>query len=268
MDPDLKDITKVPGTPVGIIVTAMILGVALIYYAVLSSMGPSRKMEELSGTYGKATTGDQKINEKIYSDSAFLALIREKSFLQSRTLMAQTDSIYLTINLPDSSADVEISGVTVYTAKISEYRMSGILSKGRRDIIYSMLSQPLTIENSISSIRKEPLMIKTAPKDTSEYQPDVIPDTSLVEPVNVIFEMNNGIRIYVYQQEVNDEAGRSHTFRFDMNQRLKDTWASLRSAAVFKIPEYHPFIKIKIPRQDAKIIYRALPRKGQIGIYT
>jgi len=33
-------------------------------------------------------------------------------------------------------------------------------------------------------------MIKMAPKDTSEYKPDIMPDTSITEPVNYILEMN------------------------------------------------------------------------------
>lgn len=252
--------------PVTIIVIAIVTCVFLLYYIVMTSLGPGRKMNELSMEFGpKAAEG---VNTAMYSDSAYLALTREKAFLQSRTLMAQTDSIYLTLDLPDSLANVEISGVTVYSAKISKYNMSSILSKGDRNVIYSLLSQPLVIQDASSSIRKEPLMIKIAPKDTSEYQPDVMPDTSVVEPVNFILRMNNGLRIYVYQQEENDEAGKSHTFRFDLDQRLRDTWSAVKSVAVFKVPEYHPYIKIRIPREDARIIYRALPRNGQIGIYS
>ncbi len=62
-----------------------------------------------------------------------------------------------------------------------------------------MLSSPMTIVNDIATIKKEPLMIKMAPKDTSEFKPDIIPDTSDYEPVNYILEMDNGIRIFVYQ---------------------------------------------------------------------
>lgn len=266
MDSELKNMSNEQGLPVSIIVVAIIACVFLLYYAIMTSLGPGRKMNELSGAYTpKLAEG---VNTAIFYDSAWLALTREKSFLQSRTLMAQTDSIYLTINLPDSSANVEISGVTVYSARISDYSMSSILRKGDRNVIYSLLSQPLQIEDALSSIRKEPLMIKIAPKDTSEYQPDVMPDTSIVEPVNFMLKMNNGLRIYVYQEEEGDGTGKSHTFRFDLNQRLRDTWSSVKSVAVFRVPEYHPFIKIRIPREDAKIIYRALPRNGQIGIYS
>jgi hypothetical protein len=36
---------------------------------------------------------------------------------------------------------------------------------------------------------------------------------------------------------------------------------------LFRIPEYHPSIRLRIHRSDAKIIYRALPEHGQIGVY-
>jgi hypothetical protein len=111
-------------------------------------------------------------------------------------------------------------------------------------------------------------MIKIAPKDTSEYQPDVMPDTSIVEPVNFVLRMNNGLRIYVYQEEEDGDKGKGHTMRFDMSERLKDTWQSMKRVAMFRVPEYHPYLKIRIPREDARIIFRALPRNGQIGIYS
>jgi len=36
---------------------------------------------------------------------------------------------------------------------------------------------------------------------------------------------------------------------------------------VFKVPDYHPFIRIRVPRADAKIIYRAIPKYGQITVF-
>jgi hypothetical protein len=41
----------------------------------------------------------------------------------------------------------------------------------------------------------------------------------------------------------------------------------LKKVFLFKVPEYHPFIKIRIPASDARIIYRALPLQGQTGLY-
>jgi hypothetical protein len=111
-------------------------------------------------------------------------------------------------------------------------------------------------------------MIKMAPKDTSEYKPDIMPDTSIAEPVNYILEMNRGIRIYVYQEEHAKLADRISQFEFDLKDRLRDTWSSLKRVAVFKVPEYHLFIKMRLPRTDAKIIYRSLPKSGQIAVFS
>ncbi len=55
--------------------------------------------------------------------------------------------------------------------------------------------------------------------------------------------------------------------KFDLTNRLEDTWSALKRVAGFKVPEYHPFIKIRLSRADAKIIYRAVPRNGQIAIF-
>jgi hypothetical protein len=54
---------------------------------------------------------------------------------------------------------------------------------------------------------------------------------------------------------------------FDIKERLRDTWRDLKSIILLKVPEYHPFIKLRLPRDDAKIIYRAIPKNGQIAVY-
>jgi hypothetical protein len=80
--------------------------------------------------------------------------------------------------------------------------------------------------------------------------------------------MKGGLRIYVYQKEnikIND---RISQFKFDLNDKLRDTWSALKRVATMKVPEYHPFIKIKLPRTDAKIIYRSIPKNGQIAVFS
>ncbi len=251
----------------GMFIIIILLLVIVVYYTVMSLLSPGEKMKELTAEFANKQKGKTKVDERIFSDSTYLKLLKEKAFLQSRNLMAATDSIYLTINLPDSTVNLEISGVVVHTAKIAHLKMSRILEKGNEFIISSMLSAPLTTANDISSIRKEPFMISMAPKDTSEYQPDVIPDTADYEPVSYILNMNNGIRIYFYQDDELNAGTRIHIFFFDLHDRLLNTLSSIKRAIVLKIPEYHPFIKIWINRADAKIIYRAIPRHGQVGVY-
>jgi hypothetical protein len=144
---------------------------------------------------------------------------------------------------------------------------SKIFSKGDENLMLSLMSTPFTIARDYATIKKEPVMIKMAPKDTSEYKPDIMPDTSLTEPVNYILEMTDGTRLYVCQQETENATDRKSLFLFDLNYRFRDAWSCMKSILSFKIPEYHLFIKIYLPRSDAKIIYRAIPKYGQVGLY-
>ena len=247
-----------------ILVTLLLL--FLVYYTIMSARAPANKLADIKKDYSSLT--DKKdVDKKMLTDSTYLSLIKERAFLQSRIIMAETDSIYLTINFADSTINLEISGVVVHYTKMQGFSASSILTQGNENIITAMLSTPLTIESDLSTIKKEPVMIKMAPKDTSEYKPDIMPDTSLTEPVNYIFYMTNGIRIYVSQTESDKKEDRKMAFWFDLKDRLGQTRDALKKVAVLKVPDYHPYIKIKIPRADAKIIYRAIPKKGQIAIF-
>jgi hypothetical protein len=241
--------------------------VFIAWFTILSAMAPSRKLDEMKKEFSTALPDKKDGGEKIRTDSAYLNLVKERAFLQSRIIMAETDSIYLTIDLPDSLINLEISGVVVHKATISSYKASSILLKGNENIISAMLATPFTISSDLATIKKEPVMLKMAPKDTSEYKPDMMPDTSIAEPVNYILEMTDGTRIYVYQQEDDKRADRVAAFRFDLDDRMDLAKKALRRVVAMKVPEYHPYIKIRLPRADAKIIYRALPKNGQIAVF-
>ena len=257
-----------PSGKVTFIITISIISVFIIYYSVMSMISPIRKLEEIKNEFGAKTAEKNDVGQKILMDSTYLKLLKEKAFLQSRIAMAQTDSIYLTLDLADSTANIEISGVVVHKSKMKSLKTSKILTAGNENVILSMLATPFTISHAFATIKKEPVMIKMAPKDTSEYKPDIMPDTSITEPVNYILEMKGGIRIYVYQEENVKFSDRISHFSFDFNDRLRDTWSALKSVAFLKVPEYHPFIKIRLPRTEAKIIYRAIPKNGQIAVFS
>jgi len=239
----------------------------LVYFTIMSVMSPGKKLDEIRTKYGLEQTTKNKIDERFYSDSVYMKMVRQKAFLQARISMAETDSVYMTLNLADSTANLEISGVAVHSAKIREIKTSRILRSGNEYAISVMLSSPMNVISDFATIKKEPLMIKMAPKDTSEFKPDIIPDTSDYEPVNYILEMDNGVRIFVYQDTDTITSDKNNLFIFDLSDRLRNTWSSLKSMARFRVPEYHPFIRIRLPKADAKIFYRATPRHGQIAVY-
>jgi len=248
-------------------ITGALLILFLVYYLVMGLLSPSRKLAEINQEYGYKDSEKSKIDERFLNDSAFIAINREKSFYQARVNMAESDSICLALNLPDSTAFLEINGVTVHKIKLSEIKVSKVLRNADEYAITSMLSVPFIIEDDLSTIRKEPVMIKIAPKDTSEYKPDILPDTTRSEPVNYIIYLMGGIRLYIYQNTNDLEKGRFSVFTFDLNNKLRDVIGNLRSMVGFKVPEYHPYIRLRMQKSDARILYRALPKHGMISVF-
>jgi len=265
MEPETEN--KISGRTIALISIAAVFVLFIIYYSVMMMLSPGKKYSEIRKEFGIDSTEKTRMDNPVFSDSTYLKLLKEKAFLQSRMIMAETDSIYLTLNLSDSTAHLEISGVSVHEAKFSEMETSKIFIKGDENLILSLMANPFTIAKDWATIKKEPVMIKMAPKDTSEYKPDIMPDTSVTEPVNYILEMTDGTRIYVCQQENEKPDDRRSQLHFDREYRIRDAWSCMKSILHFRIPDYHLFIKIYLPRSDAKIIYRAIPKYGQVGLY-
>ncbi len=238
----------------------------ILWYGVLSMLGPERKLAEIRNEYGKSGNEGLKVGEWIRTDPEYLKLVKEKEHLRAKVAMASTDSVYFVVNLSDSTGSLEISGVRVYSAQISRIRASRILRKGDVPAVTEYLSGPLNIIREYSTVRKEPLMVKKAPRDTSEYIPDIIPDTSYIEPISYILELDRGIRLIVRQEEVDGFRDRFSLYKFDLNDRLRNTWRSFRRIIMFRIPEYQSFISIRLPGEEARTIFRAIPRNGQLTI--
>jgi hypothetical protein len=266
---ETENIKTTSGRKTGFYIVAAILAVFVIYYTVMSLLSPAAKISAANKEFGyqQPEKGAILTDIRILTDSAFAGMNRGKAFYTARITMAETDSLCLALNLADSLATLEIDGVAVHRAKIIRMKISKFFIKADEYAITSILSAPLTVIKDYATIKKEPLMIKMAPKDTSEYKPDIIPDTTNSAAVNYILEMQNGIRLYVYQQEEVRSKGGFNRFLFDLNDRFRNIWDTLKSIMVLKVPEYHPYVKIRMSKADAKIIYRALPRHGQISIY-
>jgi hypothetical protein len=263
-----SEINKRPRGRVFLIIILSLILLFVIYYSVMCMMSPGRKLEVLRAEYAAKSSEKNTLDKQILKDSNYLKLMKEKAFLQSRIAMAESDSGYLTINMADSSANLEICGVVVHKAKMSSLKISKILSETNENAVLSLLSKPFTISGSTATIMKEPVIVQMAPKDTSEYKPDAMPDTTITQATNYILDTNQGVRIYVYQEETDKINERIAQIKFDLDDKLNDTWNSLKSVAAFKVPEYKLFIKIRLPRADAKIFYRAIPKNGQIALFN
>lgn len=247
-------------------IVAGCFGVFVLYYLIMALISPVLKISAINSEFGYKKPENAIVDERIFSDSAYIALTRTKAYNQARIAMAETDSISLSLNLSDSTAILEIKGVAVNISRISRMNITKVLYKADEYALSSMLAVPFTMNRDFSTIKKEPVMLKIAPKDTSEYKPDILPDTTKRESVNYMLEMDNGFRLYVYQDKDEKSGGGLGRFLFDISDRFRNSWDIFKNICIFKVPEYHPSIRISMPKADAKKIYRALPRKGQIAV--
>ena len=246
------------------IITGVALGIFIVYYLVMSVSAVNQTVKAFDDEYFaslKQKEGDT-INQ--CAIPGYIDMIRQKAYLSSQIKMAESDSIGLLINVRDSIIQLLIKGLPVRTVKIDEYDVSPFFQRANQEAIYNLLSSPAVITGMKATFMKDPVTVKIAPRDTSEAVLDVRPDTTDFEAVFFTIETDRNIRFYFEQQEDTINADRRARFFFDLKYRSRNTAATMKAIARFRTPGYQPYIKIWIPKAEAKIIYRAIPREGMI----
>ena len=246
------------------IITGVVIVIFLILYLVWAVFGVNHTIQVFNEDFLVSAEQEQGDTINMCTVPGYLAQLNEKAFLSSQVAMASTDSIGLLINLPDSVIQLLIKGVPVRSVSISGYDKSPFFSRVNQEALSSMLSSPLTITGMHATFKKDPVNVKIAPRDTSEVQVIDKPDTTDFEAVFYTFDTDQHIRFFFEQEEDTIFIDRLARFFFDLKDRAGNVYSNLRAVALLKAPVYVPYIKIRLPKAEAKIIYRAIPRKGLI----
>ncbi len=247
---------------------AIVFASFLIYYFLLSALASLRWVENANQVYASNISSKTPADPSLFFDSAFISMQKQISNIKAKLKMAEDDSIGLSINLADSSANLEITGVRVHTARINSFKVSRAIRGMEHQALANLLSQPFIISESVSTIAKEPILVKKAPRDSIEAaQTDIIPDSSTIVPVFYSLNFSNGIRLVVLQDIDQSNTGSLNRFWFLLKYRYAQTTNALKDVIRFRVPAYFPTIRITISEADAKIIYRALPVKGNVVIF-
>lgn len=193
-----------------------------------------------------------------------IQVLGKKAYLDARMKMAESDSVRLVINLPDSLIFIEIKGMTVHTVKIIKYKSSGLIQNMPDMVKIDWLSLPFKVLNTYSTIPHEPIVIKHAPADTTEAQnmPETVPEPDDLK-VYFTYETNKNLILHFNQIE---EGKMDGVFL----QRLKRNWKKLRKSVSIMVRFQKSYftlsLELSVSRQDAKTIFRALPNYPQITI--
>ena len=247
-----------------IITGAAALGLFLIYYLVMAVSAVTKTVSDFDNAYFASLEQKEDDTINLCAIPGYIDMIRQKAFLNSQVKMAESDSIGLLVNVRDSIIQLLIKGLPVRTVAINEYDVSPFFHRANQEAIYSMLSTPLTITGMQATFMKDPVSVKIAPKDTSEVVIGEKPDTTDFEAVFFTLETDRNIRFFFEQQEDTIGADRRARFFFDLKDRTRNASATMKAVVRLQTPPYVPYIKIWIPKAEAKIIYRAIPREGMI----
>lgn len=248
----------------GYIIAATAFLIFLIFYVASSVSSVNYAVRTFDESWQESPASNLVDTIDICSIPGYLDLIMEKAFLGAQVKMAASDSIGLLINVRDSVIQLLIKGVPVRTIRIDEYDLSPFFRRVNQEALSDMLSSTLTITSMDATFRKDPVTVKIAPKDTSEVKVDAKPDTTDFEAVFFTLNTDRNIRIYFEQQENKRVSDRFARFFFDLKDKIINAGRSLKAIVVMDKPPYVPYIKIWVPKAEAKIIYRAIPREGLI----
>ncbi len=246
------------------IITATLLGIFIIFYLVQSVSAVNNTVRTFDDAYFASLEQKEGDTINLCAIPGYIDMMRDKAFLSSQVKMADSDSIGLLINIRDSVLQLLIKGLPIRSVRIDEYDVSPFFQRANQEAVFSMLSTPLTITGMQSTFLKDPVNVKIAPKDTSEATIDAKPDTTDFEAVFFTLETDRNVRFYFEQQEDTVGADRRARFFFDLKDRSRSAKATMKAVARFRTPPYVPYIKIWIPKAEAKIVYRAIPREGLI----
>jgi len=238
--------------------------IALIAFILFGLIPVNREYRTVSGKLEAKYSG----SKSVISKNTYSLIKHERisehheAYLRSTLKLAKTDSIALLIDLKDSFAFLSLKGVYLFQSKISRIYINKGLKKLPDFLRDSLCSGPMIVEEDISSIEKFPIVVKKAPKDTTEAnQAGSAPVLPIQNDVFILLTFGNSMVIEIVQQE-NELAGTRHAYR--VYKKLYKRWFfSKNFHSLFNSEKrgyiYH--ITLEIPREDARSIYRALPIK-------
>ncbi len=236
----------------------------LLVYLVFAILAPLKTIKILQTEF----KSDPKENWELAGiNSTMDSILRSTAMINSKLLLTDKDSICFSINLKDSTINLELQGVTIHRTKISRFSTSRIFSKTGNACLYKYISTPFTAQQYKSTIVKIPIVIKQAPKDTIEANKiNDIPQLPPEEYVRYTFWFDKPLILIVEQEEKPSGTDKFKSFTTKTGDKFKFFNNIASGIFSFEVPEYYPWIKIKIPQDEAKTIFRALPENAAMAL--
>jgi len=189
----------------------------------------------------------------------------EKAFQQTRLALAEKDSIYMVLNIPDSMLLLEIKGVTVKKVKIPDMVISNRFALIPHENMLPWISKPFILERDLSTIPKSPIVVKQAPKDTIEAAKMSSKPTP-PDSTNVFFTLyfDRNLILEVEQAEPLEKGETEKVLTYQKIKRKESTRSVFQILRNPQQKDQPMVIKLVISESEARAIYRAVPVKSHL----
>jgi len=238
--------------------------IVVLFYLVMTVSAPVRKLNRIN-LLASSDSIFMSQNSAIATYKGLLPLVKESAYKEAQIILAKQDSIGLVINFKDSIASLMLKGVEIHASKIISYKRDKLFNGIKAPAVKKIFSSPLHNISEFSTVVKEPIVKKRAPKDPAEaLQMATVPDTIAAEPAYVVYNMELGFRLILVQEKWETQAEKKveRKFKSDIRkQRLKDMFYSLIH---LKEPVYTPTVIIELNANEVRSIYRAMPWKASV----
>ncbi|RPI46442.1 MAG: hypothetical protein EHM46_00580 [Bacteroidetes bacterium] len=251
----------------GVRLTALLLALVLI---LLFTGGYIYSPVKLSREYHALAEADPVLSESFHpglEQPGIIPVLKRKVYAQALLDLAARDSIHLVVDLRDSTASLTIRGVTISRVKAKAVELDRVLGMLAMKQYAGLFSHPVEITRQHSTIVKEPIVERHAPRDTLEaLQNAYQPDTLIQRPAFMELRLEHGIRI-IFEQEDNPHfRDRWASIFFRLNTSLRNVSRYLYEFFSLKGMKYSPRITIRMEANDIRAIYRALPASPHMVI--
>ena len=189
----------------------------------------------------------------------------EVAFQRNRLALAEKDSIYVVLNVPDSLLILEIKGVTVKKTRLLDIEISNRFALISHENLLPWISEPFTLENDLSTIPKSPIVVKQAPKDTIEAA-KMSTKPAPPDSTNVFYTLyfNRNLVLEIEQADPLEVGATEQVKTYRKLKREESTRSVYQMLRNPQQTDQPMMIKLVVSEVEARAIYRAVPTKTHL----
>ncbi len=193
---------------------------------------------------------------------AFQQLQNKLKQKQNELELARQDSVYLKINLADSSLVLGIKGVDVHDVQLKHIRVSRNLNRMLPGIRKQWQQHIFMLDSSVATIAKEPIIVKNAPDMPDDSMPAPIPTIHDTLPVLYTLYFHPSLIVQIEQLEAINPVHDKLIHEYYTEARVP-IQSGVFGKLFFRKHKEAVVVHMAMPAEDAKSIYRAIPTRAK-----